>query len=167
MELEYTNVRLVHDDILHSSFPDGYFDLILCSEVLEHIVDSRRALTEMHRLLAPSGVLIVSTPQRYSLMEITSKVAFLPGIIDVVRRIYKEPILETGHINLLTKQVFRRQLAQAGFKAVETHTLGLYLPGVAESMGPRGQRLAQALEQRVRGTRLDGLLWTQIVIASG
>ncbi len=165
-EHEYPHLRLVHDDILHSTFPDGYFDLILCSEVLEHIVDSQRALTEMHRVLAPSGLLIMSTPQRYSLMELSSKLAFLPGIIDVVRWIYKEPILETGHINLLTKQMLRGQLAQAGFKTVETHTLGLYIPGVAESLGSRAQRIAQALEQRVRGTRLDGLLWTQLVIAS-
>ena len=87
IECDNPNVRLVHDDILDSSLPDGYFDLILCSEVIEHIGDSRKAFSELHRLLSPSGVLIVSTPQKYSPLELFSKLAFLPGIIEVVRRI--------------------------------------------------------------------------------
>jgi ubiquinone/menaquinone biosynthesis C-methylase UbiE len=166
LEREFSNLRLVHDDILRSSFSDEYFDLILCSEVIEHIADSRRALAEMRRLLSPSGVLIISTPQKYSPLELFSKLAFLPGIIDVVRWIYKEPILETGHINLMTKQVLRDQLEQAGFAIVETHTSGVYIPGVSESLGYRALRIEQALDRRVHDTRFDGLLWTQFAIAT-
>jgi SAM-dependent methyltransferase len=166
LEREYSHLRLVHDDILNSSFPDGYFDLILCSEVIEHIADSRRAFAEMRRLLAPTGVLIVSTPQKYSPLELCSKVAFLPGIIDVVRWIYKESILETGHINLMTAQMLRDQLEQAGFAIVQTHTSGVYIPGIAESLGYRALRIEQALERRVHKTRFDGLLWTQFAIAT-
>ena len=73
-------------------------------------------MAEMRRVLAPSGVLIMSTPQKYSPLELFSKLAFLPGIIDVVRWIYKEPILETGHINLMTKQMLRDQLERAGLR---------------------------------------------------
>jgi 2-polyprenyl-3-methyl-5-hydroxy-6-metoxy-1,4-benzoquinol methylase len=167
MERQEPHLHLVHDDILGSSFPDGHFDLILCTEVIEHIADSQRALDEMHRVLAPTGVLILSTPQKYSPLELFSKLAFLPGIIDVVRWIYKEPILETGHINLMTKRELRRQLARAGFVTVETHLSGVYLPGIAESLGDRALRLEQGLERRVRGTVFEGLLWTQYAIATG
>jgi SAM-dependent methyltransferase len=166
IEEDHPHLRLVHDDILASSFPDGFFDLILCSEVIEHIADSRRAFAEMRRLLAPSGVLILSTPQKYSSMELFSKLAFLPGIIDVVRWIYKEPILETGHINLMTKRTVRDQLEQAGFTILETHTSGLYVPGIAESLGDRAVRIEQALERRLRKSRFDGILWTQFAIAT-
>lgn len=40
----------------------GRFDLIICSEVLEHLVDDARALERIARLLAPGGHLIVSVP---------------------------------------------------------------------------------------------------------
>jgi SAM-dependent methyltransferase len=166
IESKHSHLRLVHDDILDSSFPDEFFDLILCSEVIEHIADSRRAFREMRRLLAPSGVLIVSTPQKYSPLELFSKLAFLPGIINVVRWIYREPILETGHINLMTKEMLRDQLEQAGFAISETHTSGVYIPGIAESFGNRALRIERAVERRVHETRLDGVLWTQFVIAT-
>ncbi len=166
IEREHPNLRLVHDDIRNSSFADGYFDLILCSEVIEHIAESPRVFDELHRILTPSGVLIMSTPQKYSPLELCSKVAFLPGIIDVVRWIYREPILETGHVNLLTKRMLRQQLEQAGFTGGETPTAGVFLPGIAELLGSRALRCEQALEPRMRNTRFDGLLWTQFAIAA-
>lgn len=166
IERDNPNLRLVHDDIRNSSFADGYFDLILCSEVIEHIADTRRVFDELHRLLAPSGVLIVSTPQKYSPLELFSKLAFLPGIINVVRWIYREPILETGHINLMTKRMLHDQLEQAAFAVLETHTAGVYIPGIAELLGYRALRWEQALERRIRNTRFDGLLWTQFAIAT-
>jgi SAM-dependent methyltransferase len=41
---------------------DETVDLILCSEVLEHIVDDGRALDELKRVLAPGGWLLISVP---------------------------------------------------------------------------------------------------------
>lgn len=44
---------------------DHSFDLIICSEVLEHIHDYRRALREMHRVLKPCGQLVISVPRSW------------------------------------------------------------------------------------------------------
>ncbi len=41
---------------------EGPFDTILCLDVLEHLVDPWRVVTQMHRCLRPGGVLIVSVP---------------------------------------------------------------------------------------------------------
>lgn len=41
---------------------DETVDLILCSEVLEHIVDDGRTLDELRRVLAPEGWLLISVP---------------------------------------------------------------------------------------------------------
>jgi SAM-dependent methyltransferase len=38
------------------------FDLVLCTEVLEHIVDDRAALDELRRVLAPGGWLLITVP---------------------------------------------------------------------------------------------------------
>ena len=41
---------------------DGTFDIILCSEVFEHLPDPLKALDEFSRLLKPGGKLIVTAP---------------------------------------------------------------------------------------------------------
>ena len=43
-------------------FPDGYFDLIICNHVLEHVDHPETALAEFSRCLSPQGRLIAQTP---------------------------------------------------------------------------------------------------------
>jgi len=161
----HTNIKVTEDDIAHSVFCGASFDLILCSEVIEHIEDSAIALAQIGRIIKPNGVLILSTPQKYSLLEITSKVAFLPGVIELVRRVYGEPILETGHINLLTAKAAQAQLRQAGFALQECHVSGLYLPLVAEFFGHFGLRCAFTGERILKRMGLTQVLWTQFYVA--
>jgi hypothetical protein len=82
-----------------------------------------------------------------------------------VRLVYREPILPTGHINLMTAGEMRRQLVEAGFSVRESHTSGLYLPVVAEIGGEPARSLAASLERRIRGGPLEWLLWTQYYLA--
>ncbi len=159
------NVRLLIDDITDTRLPERSFDLVVCSEVLEHIADPRRAIDGIRRVIAPGGLVLVSTPQRYSLMELTCKVAFMPGIIELVRRIYAEPVLETGHISLMTGRQMRDALEGAGFRIRQQFKSGLYLPLIAEFAGPAGMRFARWLEQRLRRGPLSWMLWTQYYVA--
>lgn len=46
-------------------FPDRYFDGVLLNEVLEHVEDQRRALSELRRVLVPGGLLVVFSPNRW------------------------------------------------------------------------------------------------------
>jgi 2-polyprenyl-3-methyl-5-hydroxy-6-metoxy-1,4-benzoquinol methylase len=164
---ERPNVTVVQDDIRAPALPPGSFDVVLCTEVIEHIVESRAALAGMRRLLRPGGALVLSTPQRWSPLEVCSKVAFLPGVISLVRLVYREPILPTGHVNLMTAGEMRRQLEETGFTIRESHTSGLYLPLLAEAGGEPGRRLAARLEGRIRGGPLGWMLWTQYYVATG
>jgi 2-polyprenyl-3-methyl-5-hydroxy-6-metoxy-1,4-benzoquinol methylase len=45
------------------------FDVVLCTEVLEHIADTSHAFSELARLLRPGGHLIATTPFAYPLHE--------------------------------------------------------------------------------------------------
>jgi len=45
-------------------FADGSFDLVLAFEVIEHLENWRDMLQEARRVLKPSGVLLVSTPNK-------------------------------------------------------------------------------------------------------
>ena len=51
-------------DACQLTFPGGRFDLVVSSECIEHTPDPRRALSEMARVLAPGGLLVVTTPNR-------------------------------------------------------------------------------------------------------
>lgn len=56
-----SNIDLVCD-IADVPEPDASFDVILCSEVLEHLPDAVKVLDEFARLLKPGGRLIVTAP---------------------------------------------------------------------------------------------------------
>jgi len=49
--------------------PDSRFDVILCTEVLEHVSDTPKSFQELARLLKTDGFLIVTTPFMYPLHE--------------------------------------------------------------------------------------------------
>ena len=45
-----------------AAYTDGSIDIILCSHILEHIPDDRKAMREMRRVLKPDGFAIVLVP---------------------------------------------------------------------------------------------------------
>jgi len=54
------NVDIVAD--AHSiPLPDNQFDVVLCTEVLEHLHTPQKAIDEMRRVLKPGGALILTT----------------------------------------------------------------------------------------------------------
>lgn len=52
----------VHGDLTRAPFSDESFELIVCSHVLEHIVDDVGAARELVRVLSPSGVAVIQVP---------------------------------------------------------------------------------------------------------
>ena len=49
-------------DLQDLDLPDASLDVVLTSHVLEHVPDTRRALAELHRVLAPGGVAYIMVP---------------------------------------------------------------------------------------------------------
>ena len=58
---------LEHDLERPLPLPDECMDVALVCEVIEHLFDTEGFLTEVHRVLVPNGVLILSTPNLNSL----------------------------------------------------------------------------------------------------
>lgn len=57
-----TNVHFKVCDISELEFPDNTFDKIILSEVLEHVRDDKKIVSELRKILKPRGHLIISTP---------------------------------------------------------------------------------------------------------
>jgi ubiquinone/menaquinone biosynthesis C-methylase UbiE len=67
------NTRYIAASCLDLPFPDGSFDLIVAFEVIEHLTEFHRFLDESARVLAPSGLFIVSTPNKLYYTESRAK----------------------------------------------------------------------------------------------
>jgi hypothetical protein len=54
-------------DLQDMQFPDGFFDVVMTAEVLEHVPDEQRAIQEIVRVLAPRGHLVLEVPYAHHL----------------------------------------------------------------------------------------------------
>lgn len=61
-------------------FKDNYFDLVISTEVIEHVTDPDGLLKEVYRVLKPGGLLLLTTP---NLSSWTNRFLFLLGIYPI------------------------------------------------------------------------------------
>src|SRR5439155_213627 len=92
-------------------FPDGSYDFVFSIDVLEHVPNPFGTLTEVHRVLTPAGVLILSVPNPYHFKEIIWNVFRVPD-----RR---------GHIYAWPRQTMTMLGEMNGFRL--ERTAGTYL----------------------------------------
>lgn len=56
------NAQFIQTEVPPLPFGDGEFDCVISFQVIEHIRDDRRFVAEIHRVLRPGGMFIVTTP---------------------------------------------------------------------------------------------------------
>lgn len=100
----------IQDICAGTNFEAGFFDTAFCIEVLEHVTHPHSVLQEIHRILKPEGVLILSTPNPYHFKEV------LWNLFKVKDR--------QGHLFSWTRQTMERFSRVAGFKL--ERTIGTY-----------------------------------------
>mgnify|MGYP001978751793 CR=1 FL=1 len=103
----------LHLDMEAIDQPDGSWDVAIANHVLEHL-DDRRALAELHRVLAPGGLFLVTVPLVEGWAETLETPAWTSE--EDRRAYYTDPL----HLRFYGRD-FRDRLAQAGF-AVEDFT---------------------------------------------
>ena len=55
--------RVEVGDVLDMPHDDGTFDVVLASEILEHVPEDDRAIAELVRIVAPGGILAITVPR--------------------------------------------------------------------------------------------------------
>ncbi|MEU8609076.1 class I SAM-dependent methyltransferase [Actinoplanes sp. NPDC048791] len=89
-------------------FPDGSFDVVVLSEVLEHIPDDRAVIAEAQRVLAPGGMLAVTVPRWWP-----ERICW--ALSDAYHQV------EGGHIRIYRRGQLLSRLRAAGFTPKGTH----------------------------------------------
>jgi len=111
-------LHLAAADAIALPFPDACFDVLLASQVIEHVPDDVRALREMRRVLRPGGRLVISTDHRDNRV---SQALAAPTL--AVRRLlgrteYHPPFLHRSY----GRAEFLGLLRQAGFEVLQACT---------------------------------------------
>lgn len=143
----------------------GAAALAVCSEVLEHVPEPGVALSSLDLTLRTGGILVLTTPQKWSTTELVARLLKIKLFERLARAIYKEPVEELGHISLFTQGDLQKMIEAAGFEVIEHEVFSFYLPVVAEFGGTAGQKVLAALEKVLRQIKpLRFLVWTQAYV---
>lgn len=59
MTADFYKPAMSKQDITALTLDDSFFDLIICSHVLDHIPNDRKAMSELHRVLKPGGTALI------------------------------------------------------------------------------------------------------------
>lgn len=112
LELDLS-INWIAEDLNNSlDIPSCKFDVIVSSEVIEHLENPRAIAREWFRLLRPSGTLILSTPNNESWR------ALLALLIQGHFVAFSDSCYP-AHITALLRKDLERILSEAGFRTVE------------------------------------------------
>lgn len=75
-----------HEDIHAHSFEDERFDVVLSTDVLEHVWDIDQAMRETCRILRPGGTLIATVPWNYGAPETVQVARLADGQVEYLDR---------------------------------------------------------------------------------
>lgn len=94
--------------VLDMPYDDGHFDVVLASEILEHVPQDDAAIAELERILAPGGLLGVTVPRWWP-----EKVCWL--LSDEYHA------NEGGHIRIYRDRELRAKLEATGLHFLHRH----------------------------------------------
>jgi 2-polyprenyl-3-methyl-5-hydroxy-6-metoxy-1,4-benzoquinol methylase len=100
----------------------GSLDVLIMSEVIEHLVDTDGAMDEAYRVLSPGGHLVLSTPNLAAWFNrVLLAVGIQPVFSEVSRRkVYGRPGSEVaGHLQLFTARALREFVGGHGFTVLQ------------------------------------------------
>jgi SAM-dependent methyltransferase len=118
LNIDLNNPAMRRMDLMNIELPNESKTLVWCSHVLEHVADDRRALSEMFRVLAPGGMLILQVPIR------GGETFEDPAVTSEAERL--EKFLQEDHVRLYGMDL-RKRVEESGFacKVLSSASLAL------------------------------------------
>ncbi len=109
-------------------FPDASFDLVFCSEVIEHMTAPELLASEMSRVLKPNGLLVLSTP---------NSAFWVYRLFSVLGYTLSE-VQHPKHFHFFSRRSLLKLLRGVGFVPRQLSGLNMYmlLPDVSATIKP-------------------------------
>ena len=102
--LRKQGLNAVKGDITHLSFQKESFDAILCSEVLEHVPNYKKGISEMARVLKKNGLVIITVP--------------------IHQKYWKDDDEFVGHCRRFDPETLAKDIKASGLQIVERKPIG-------------------------------------------
>jgi len=103
--------EVFHGTLEEANYPDGHFDLVTASEILEHLPDPHNFLKEVGRILRPGGTLWATTPSA-------------GGLSFRSMRLEWSMVAPPDHAQLFSAAAVTCMLNRAGFSHIKIKTHG-------------------------------------------
>ena len=114
------NIEFAIMDAEELHFKNDAFDCIICSELLEHLLDPLKALKEMNRVVKPQGQIVITTPNAWRVVPWRMVLGVLGHRYE--RQLYDQP-LSPLKLNKLVKDAGLRIIKRKG-----TYYVPLFIP---------------------------------------
>jgi SAM-dependent methyltransferase len=103
--------RVIQGDVAQVplDYPDGHFEMIFFTDILEHLADPWTTLQRYLRYLAPGGRVLVVLPNIAHIDVISS---MLNGLLDY----HETGIMDSGHLRIFTQNMAAAMLQRAGLE---------------------------------------------------
>jgi 2-polyprenyl-3-methyl-5-hydroxy-6-metoxy-1,4-benzoquinol methylase len=110
------------ENIYEIDYPEGYFDVLLMGDVLEHLVDPKSVLFRSKSWLKDNGRIICSIP---NVAHISNRMGLLLGKWE-----YGDTgILDNTHLRFFTRRSARNMIIEAGYRIKsETYSPWFWIP---------------------------------------
>lgn len=132
-------LTMIQGDAMRPPFPAQSFDVVTASALIEHVDDPRAMLCEVHRVLCPGGVVIITTPDPF-FERVATAIGHLPDEL---------------HQETMTLFTLRRYLAATGFEPVQLEKF---------MMSPWGFPGELLIERLMKTSHMGGMLLNQLVV---
>lgn len=106
-------VEAIVGDCVATGLPASYGDVVVCTEVLEHVDDPVLAINEIYRIAKPGATIVITVPAEVGeyLMKVSAPEQY-----------FQQP----NHIRIFSEQEFRDLILNAGFEIKEYTSFGAY-----------------------------------------
>lgn len=139
---DHFNVKTFRGDVWSAHFPDGSFDFIHISHVIEHVLDPRAYVREMRRIVKPGGIIAIGTP------DIASNLYKLYRWTNLIRLKVPDVIDGLEHTFIFPKSVLKSLCEEEELKVVHhfTHSLGEKIGNLIRYKMPIGKKVNRLIQ---------------------
>lgn len=151
------DAELVRGNLESMPFPGQQFDLVLCTQAIEHVLDPPLALRELHRVLRPGGTLVISTDNARNRVTraLNAPRRALVGLLGLSGRRRR---VHFPH-RVFEQEEFEQLLRDAGFQTRSSETFRFHVIGAPSGV----QRLLNRLDEALPAHGVGDILLVEAV----